>query len=117
MRARNVNHVAKKTCLVRDSISIATTTLKAEACLKIFKIQKSLLNYDYEKNPYLLKCEVCGETPKLGKEKLNFVIGSIIIEVNIERLRRVIGKFLRNYSTLAIALMVTVAVMVGTCNF
>ena len=63
MRVRNVNHVAKKTCLVCDSISTSTTTIKTEACLKTFKIQKRLLICDYEKALYLLKCEVCGEAP------------------------------------------------------
>ena len=47
--------------------------------------------------------------PTLGKRKPNFVIGLIIIKVNIERLERVIAKFLRNYFTLAIVSMAIVA--------
>ena len=47
--------------------------------------------------------------PTLGKREQNFVLGLIIIniKVNIERLERVIGKFLRNYFTVTIASMAT----------
>ena len=47
------------------------------------------------------------KSPMLGKRKPNFVIGLIIIKVNIERLEKVIGKFLRNYFTLTIVFMAT----------
>ena len=49
------------------------------------------------------------KSPTLGKRKPNFDIGLIIIEVNIERLERVIGKFLRNYFTLTIVSMAIAA--------
>ena len=45
------------------------------------------------------------KSPILGKQTPNFVIGLIIIKVNIERLEKVIRKFLRNYFTLTIVLM------------
>ena len=44
-------------------------------------------------------------SPTLGKRKPNIVIGLIIIKVNTERLERIIGKFLKNYFTLAIVSM------------
>ena len=53
------------------------------------------------------------KSPKLGKRKPNFVIGLIIIKVNIERLEKVIGKFLRNYFTLTIVLMAIAALKIG----
>ena len=43
--------------------------------------------------------------PRLGKRKLNFVLGLIIKEINIDRLERVLGKFLRSYFTLTTTLM------------
>ena len=45
------------------------------------------------------------KSPTLGKQKSNFLISLIIIKVNIVRLEKVIGKFLRNYFTLTIFLM------------
>ena len=53
------------------------------------------------------------QTPTLGKGKPNFVIGLIIIKVNIERLEEVIGKLLRNYFTLPIVLMAIPALKIG----
>ena len=61
----------EKTCLVCDSINI-TTTFTTEACQETFKIQKGLLNCDSEKVLYLLKCNVCGEVPYVGKTKTKF---------------------------------------------
>ena len=61
----------EKTCLVCDSINI-TTTFTTEACQETFKIQKGLLNCDSEKVLYLLKCNVCGEVPYVGKAKTKF---------------------------------------------
>ena len=52
------------------------------------------------------------KSPTLGKRKPNFVIGLIIIKVNIERLEKVIRKFLRNYFTLTIVLMVIAALKI-----
>ena len=49
---------------------------------------------------------------KLGIQKPNFVIGSVITKVNIELLERIIGMFLKNCFTLTIALMDTVALMI-----
>ena len=70
------------------------------------------MNYGTEKVLYLLKFKDRGKAPYAGKAKIQiFVIGSITIKVNIERLERVIGKLLRNYFTLTIALMVTAASM------
>ena len=45
--------------------------------------------------------------PALGKQ--NFILGLIIIKVNIERLERVIGKLHESCFTLIIASMVTMA--------
>ena len=58
----------KKTCLVCDSISTATT-FTTEACQKTFKIQCGPLTCSSEKVLYLLKCKVCGEVPYVGKER------------------------------------------------
>ena len=49
----------------------------------------------------------------LGKRKQNFVLGLIIIKVNLERLEKVIEKFLRNYFALSIVLMVIVVLKIG----
>ena len=57
------------------------------------------------------------KSPMLGKRKPNFVIGLIIIKVNIEHLEKVIGKFLRNYFTLTIVLMAIAAVKIGILSF
>ena len=51
--------------------------------------------------------------PRLGKRKLNFVLGLIIKEINIDRLERVLGKFLRSYFTLTTASMTTLASKTG----
>ena len=61
----------KKTCLVCDSISTATT-FTTEACQETFKIQSGPLTCDSEKVLYLLKCKVCGELPYVGKAKTKF---------------------------------------------
>ena len=61
----------KKTCLVCDSISTATT-FTTEACQETFKIQSGPLTCDSEKVLYLLKCKVCGEVPYVGKAKTKF---------------------------------------------
>ena len=50
----------KKTCLVCDSISTATT-FTTEACQETFKIQSGPLTCDSEK--VLLKFKVCGDVP------------------------------------------------------
>ena len=65
----------KKTCLVCDSISTATT-FTTEACQETFIIHSGPLTCDSEKVLYLLKCKVCGESPTLGKRKPNFVINN-----------------------------------------
>ena len=49
----------------------------------------------------------------LGKPKSNFVIGLIIIKVNIEHLEKVIEKFLSNYFTLTIVLMAIAGLKIG----
>ena len=61
----------KKTYLVCDSISTATT-FTTEACQETFKIQSGPLTCVSEKAPYLLKCKVCGEVPYVGKAKTKF---------------------------------------------
>ena len=96
--------------MICDSISTATTFI-TEACQETFKIQSGPLTCDSEKVLYLFKCKV--EVPYIGKAKKNFVIGLIIIKVNIERLERVIGKFLKNYFTLTNVLMTTAALKIG----
>ena len=67
----DVNHVGKKTCLVCDSISTATT-FTTEACQETFKIQSGPLTCDSEKVLYLLKCKVCAEVPYVGKAKTKY---------------------------------------------
>ena len=61
----------KKTCLVCDSKSTATT-FTAEACQETFRIQTGPLTYDSEKFLYLLKCKVCSEVSYVGKAKTQF---------------------------------------------
>ena len=58
----------KKSCLVCDSISTATT-FTTEACQEAFKIQSGPSTRDSEKVLYLLKCKVFGEVPYVGKAK------------------------------------------------
>ena len=84
----------KKTCFVCDSVSTGTT-FTTEACQETFKIQTDPLTCDSKEILYLLKCKVCENSPTLGKREPNFVIGLIIIKVNIERLERLIGKLER----------------------
>ena len=67
-RAKHVNHEGKKTCLVCDSKS-AATTFTTEACQGTCKIQSGPLTCDSKKVLYLLKCEVCGEVPFFRKAK------------------------------------------------
>ena len=88
----------KKSCLVRDSISTATT----EVCQETFKIQSGPLTCDSKKVLCLLKCKVCDEVPHVGKTTTKLVISLLIININMERLKGVIGKLLRNYFTLGI---------------
>ena len=71
MRVEDVNHVGKKTCLVYDSISVATT-FTTETCHETFKARIGPLNCDSEEVLYLLKCKVCGEIPYVGKAKTKF---------------------------------------------
>ena len=61
----------KKTCLVCDSISTATT-FTTEAYQKTFKIRSGHLTCDSKKFLYLLKCKVCGEVSYVGKAKTKF---------------------------------------------
>ena len=57
------------------------------------------------------------KSPMMGKRKPNFVIGLIIMKLNIERLEKVIGKFLKNYFTLTVALMAIAALKIGILSF
>ena len=66
-----VNGSGKKTCLVCDSTSTATT-FTTEACQETFEIQSGSLTYDSEKVLYLIKCKICGEVPYVGKAKTKF---------------------------------------------
>ena len=61
----------KKTCLVCDFIS-AATTFTTEACQETFKIQSAPSTWDSEKGLYLLKRKVCGEVPYIEKAKTKF---------------------------------------------
>ena len=61
----------------------------------------------YENEQFVVK------SPTFGKRKSNFVIGLIIIKVNIESLEKVIRKFLRNYFTLTVVLMVIASLRIG----
>ena len=72
MRAKDVNHKGKKTCLVFDSISTGTTFITV-ACQKNFKIQSGPLTCDFEKFFHQLKCKFCGEVPYAGKAKPKFL--------------------------------------------
>ena len=101
----------KKICLVCDSV-ITAMIFTTEACQETFKIQSGPLICDSEKILNLLKCKVCGGVPYVGKAKPDFVIGLLIIKVNVERLETVIGKFLRNYFTLTIASIATAALKI-----
>ena len=68
---RRCESCGKKTCLVCDSISTATT-FTTEACQETFKIQSGPLTYDSKKVLYQLKCKVCGEVLYVGKGKIKF---------------------------------------------
>ena len=61
----------KKTCLVCDSISTATT-FTTEAFQETFKIQSGPFTCDSEKVLYLLKCKICHEVLYFGKAKTKF---------------------------------------------
>ena len=61
----------KKTCLVCNSVR-NTTTLTTQACRKTFKIQSGPLNCNLKKVLYILKFEVCGKAPYIGKVKTKF---------------------------------------------
>ena len=61
----------KKTCLVCNSVR-NTTTLTTQACRKTFKIQNGPLNCNLKKVLYILKCEVYGKAPYIGKVKTKF---------------------------------------------
>ena len=89
----------KKTCVVCDSTSTATT-FTTETCQETFKIQSAPLTCDSQKVLCLLKCKVCGEVGERWESENQISIGLMIIKVNIEHLERLIGKFLRNYFTL-----------------
>ena len=43
-----------------------------EACQGTFKIQEGPLSSDTKKMLYLLKCQICGEVPFVGKAKTKF---------------------------------------------
>ena len=55
------------------------------------------LNFDSGKFIYLSKCKICGAVSCVGKAETKFRYRLIIIKVNTE----IIGKFLRNYFTIA----------------
>ena len=57
------------------------------------------------------------KSPMLKKRKPNFVRGLIIIKVNIGRLEKIIGKFLRNYIRLTIVLMPIAALKIEILYF
>ena len=105
-----MNHVGKDLILC-DSISTATT-FTTEACYKTFKIKCGPLTCDSKKVIYLLKHKTCGEVPYVGRAKTKFLYRFSSIKVNIERLKRVIGKFARNYFTLTIVLMALAALKI-----
>ena len=92
--------------MVCNFISTATT-LKTNACQKIYEIQSDPSNHDSKNFFYVLKCKVCGEIPYVQKAKTIFFIGLIIKRANTERLERAIGKFLKNYFTFTNASMAT----------
>ena len=68
---RRCEPCGKKTCLVCDCISTATT-FTTEASQETFKIQSAPLTCDSEKVLYLLKCKICGEVPYVEKAKTKF---------------------------------------------
>ena len=88
-------------------------TFTTETCQETFKIQSGPLTWNSEKVLYLLKCKVCGQVPYVGKAKTKFRYRFKITKVNIERLEKLIGKFLRNYFTLTIVLMFIAALKIG----
>ena len=61
----------KKTCLVCNSIR-TTATFTQGPCGEIFKIQSNPLNFNSEKELYLLKYKVCDEASYVGKAKNKF---------------------------------------------
>ena len=61
----------KKTCLVCDSIS-AATTFTTDACQEVFKIKSDPFTCAFEKVLYPLKCKICDEVPYVRKVKTKF---------------------------------------------
>ena len=70
-KTNETGRCGKKTCLVCNSIR-TTTTFATEVCGETFKIQSDILNCNLEKVLCVLKCEVCGEAPYVGKAKTKF---------------------------------------------
>ena len=110
--SRRYEPCGKKICLVCDSISTATTITR-EACQEIFKILSGPLTYDSQKVLYLLKRKVCGEVSYAGKAKTKFTYRFNNCKSKHRAFRNLIGKFLRNYFTLAIASMATAPLKIG----
>ena len=61
----------KGNCQVCDFIC-DTDTFSTKACGETFKIQSRVLNCNSQKVVYLLKCEICGKAPYVGKAKTKF---------------------------------------------
>ena len=61
----------KENCQVCDFIC-NTDTFSTKACGETFKIQSGILNCNFQKVVYLLKCRICGEAPYVGKAKTKY---------------------------------------------
>ena len=70
--SRRCKPCGKKTCLVCDSLSTATT-FTIESCQETFKIQSCPIACYSKKVLYLLKFKVYGEIPYVGKAKTKFL--------------------------------------------
>ena len=61
------------TCQVCDHI-ITTNTFTTKTYGEVFKFQSGPLNCNSEKVLYLLRCEICDNTPYVGKTKTKFCL-------------------------------------------
>ena len=69
-RVENVNHLRKTlpwSVILKLPQKHESMTFTIESCKETFKIQKGPLNCESEKVLQLLKDEVCGEAPLVGK--------------------------------------------------
>ena len=68
---RRSESCGKGNCHVCDFICDGDT-FTSKSCGETFKIQRGILNCNFQMVVYLLKCGICGEAPYVGKVKTKF---------------------------------------------